>query len=316
MTTQNPKAQQQKQQNVEPPAPAADAAPQQQKQQGGNQAAQAQPQAQSNSGKRIIVRNLPPGITREELRELGDRYGRVVNVELVAKPQKGPPFGFISFLTEDDAGFSIYRLHEHHYRGYVLDASLSIPKQREAPNKNSKGATTGGNRQKDEKPKKTKKPMYSLRTLTPLNPPSAPPQTAQGNPQAKGWDNAAPAQVSPSVSNNSQPSGDNGYVQNQSGKGNNNNNSGKQGRKQNNNNNNNRSRGKQNFKAVPEPVDDVPTEAVPEHSYDANIEMIHTTEVHITIEESQIWWTLKLAPDQLQDFYKALEPFGCYPNNH
>jgi hypothetical protein len=314
MTTQNPKAQQQKQQNVEPPAPAADAAPQQQKQQGGNQAAQAQPQAQSNSGKRIIVRNLPPGITREELRELGDRYGRVVNVELVAKPQKGPPFGFISFLTEDDAGFSIYRLHEHHYRGFDLDVSLSI-KQREGPNKNSKGPATSGNR-KEEKKKDKKKNYYSLRTLTPLNPPSAPPQTPQGNPQAKGWDNAAPAQVSPSVSNNSQPSGDNGYVQNQSGKGNNNNNSGKQGRKQNNNNNNNRSRGKQNFKAVPEPVDDVPTEAVPEHSYDANIEMIHTTEVHITIEESQIWWTLKLAPDQLQEFYKALEPFGCYPNNH
>jgi RNA recognition motif-containing protein len=315
MTTQNPKAQHQKQQPVvDPPAPAADAAPQQQQQQGKAAAHQAQPQPPppANSGKRIIVRNLPPGVTKEELRELGDRYGRVVNVELVAKPQKGAPFGFISFLTEDDAGFSIYRLHDHHYKGYDLDVSLSIPKQREAPNKNSKGAT-GGNR-KDEKPKKTKKPMYSLRTLTPLNPPSAPPQTAQGNPQAKGWDNAAPAQVSPSVSNNSQPSGDNGYVQNQSGKGNNNNNSGKQGRK--NNTNNNRSSRKQNFKAVPEPVDDVPTEAVPEHSYDANIEMIHTTEVHITIEESQIWWTLKLAPDQLQEFYKALEPFGCYPNNH
>jgi RNA recognition motif-containing protein len=315
MTTQNPKAQHQKQQPVvDPPAPAADAAPQQQQQQGKAAAHQAQPQPPppANSGKRIIVRNLPPGVTKEELRELGDRYGRVVNVELVAKPQKGAPFGFISFLTEDDAGFSIYRLHDHHYKGYDLDVSLSIPKQREAPNKNSKGAT-GGNR-KDEKPKKTKKPMYSLRTLTPLNPPSAPPQTAQGNPQAKGWDNAAPAQVSPSVSNNSQPSGDNGYVQNQSGKGNNNNNSGKQGRK--NNTNNNRSSRKQNFKAVPEPVDDVPTEAVPDHSYDANIEMIHTTEVHITIEDSQIWWTLKLAPDQLQDFYKALEPFGCYPNNH
>jgi len=106
MTTQNPKAQQK---NVE--SPAVEQHQQQQPQ------AQQQQQPPPNSGKRIIVRNLPQGITREELRELGDRYGRVVNVELVAKPQKGPPFGFISFLTEDDAGFSIYRLHEHHYRG-------------------------------------------------------------------------------------------------------------------------------------------------------------------------------------------------------
>jgi len=194
----------------------------------------------------------------------------------------------------------------------VLDASLSIPKQREAPNNKSKGAATGGNRQKEEK-KKTKKPMYSLRTLTPLNPPSAPPQTAQGNPQSKGWDNAAPAQVSPrEVSNNSQPSADKGYVHNQGKGSNNNNNSGKQSR--NKNNNINRSRGKQNFKAVPEIVDDVPTEAVPD-SYAAPPEIVNevpTTEVHITIEECQIWWTLKLTNDQLQDFYKAVEPFGCY----
>jgi len=267
-------------------------------------------QSAPTSGKRIIVRNLPTSITREELRELGDRYGRVVNVELVSKPNTNPkenprlPFGFITFLTEDDAGYTIYRLHDHHYKGNVLEASLSIPKPKDTTN-NSKAKGSINNPKKE----RIKKPMSSLRILTPLNPPSAPPPTPQSNPQSKtglGWDNAAPAHVNPSV-NNQPPADNNGYVQTQS-KGSNNN-SGKQSRK----NNNNRSSRKQNFKAVPEIVEDeVPTETAPE-SYPANPEVVnevvHITEVNITIEASQTWWNLKLTDDQLQDFYKAVDPF-------
>jgi len=256
---------------------------------------QQQQQPQPTSGKRIIVRNLPPGTTREELRELGDRYGRVINVELVSKPDR-PCFGFISFLTEDDAAFSIYRLHDYRYKGNLLGASLSNnnPPPKQKPNQRAKD---------DFKPKKPKKPMYSLRSLTPLNPPSVPPQQAQGhNSQSpKSWDNPVAAQAAPS----NQPA-DNGYLQGSKG------NAGKQQGKRN-NNLNNRSRGKQqqSYKqAVPHEIaDDVPTESAPDNYLNSDVNDVPLTDVHITIEASQIWWLLKLSPEQLQDFYKAVEPF-------
>jgi len=50
----------------------------------------------ANNKKRIIIRNLPPGTTRDELRELCGRYGRVINVEIVSKQHR--PFGFVSFF--------------------------------------------------------------------------------------------------------------------------------------------------------------------------------------------------------------------------
>jgi hypothetical protein len=254
------------------------------------------------SGKRIIVKNLPPGTTREELRELGDRYGRVVNVELVPKPDR--PFGFISFLTEDDAAFTIYRLHEYRYKGNLLVASFSTnpPQNKQKPNQRGK---------EENKPTKKdrKKPMYSLRTLTPLNPPTAPPQQqAPGiNPQSpKAWDNTAATHVAPPAGHN-QNTGDNGYIQNQ-GKGN----AGKQqGRR--NNNNISRSRGKQNYKqAAPEIVEDVPSETAPDsyiHSRNGDVVDVPITDVHITIDANQIWWHLKLSPEQLEDFFKAVQPF-------
>jgi len=253
------------------------------------------------SGKRIIVKNLPPGTTREELRELGDRYGRVVNVEIVPKPDR--PFGFISFLTEDDAAFTIYRLHEYRYKGNLLVASFSTnpPQNKQKPNQ----------RKEENKPTKKdrKKPMYSLRTLTPLNPPTAPPQQqASGiNPQTpKAWDNTVSTHVAPPAGHN-QNTGDNGYIQNQ-GKGN----AGKQSGRRN-NNNISRSRGKQNYKqAAPEIVEDVPSEASPDsyiNSGNGDVVDVPITDVHITIDANQIWWHLKLSPEQLEDFFKAVQPF-------
>jgi RNA recognition motif-containing protein len=251
-------------------------------------------QQQQLPGKRIIVRNLPPGISKEELRELGDRYGRVITVELVPKPARSNPFGFISFLSQDDAEYSIYRLNGYLYKNYPLMASFSNsktqPKPKTGPN---------NNKLKTDNKEKKKKPMYSLRTLTPMNPPTPSPQQALPNypPNPKAWDNPAGLSAPAPANNNNHQPVDNGYVQtnDKTGKGN----SGK-GRR---NNNINRSRGNKNYKqAAPEVIEEEPTESVPPQ--DSNVSV---TEVQISIANQL--WTLKLGPEQLEDFLKAVDPF-------
>jgi RNA recognition motif-containing protein len=145
---------------------------------GGKQQAQGgQQQNEPALKKRVYIGNLPPETTREELRELGSKYGRVISVELIRTKDGRLPFGFITFLSEEDAGYTQYMLDDHVYKNYPLEASLSNKeKQKSKPGTpRSSGGTAAGVKTKEKK----KKPMYSLRTLTPLNPPTQTNQAAQ-----------------------------------------------------------------------------------------------------------------------------------------
>jgi RNA recognition motif-containing protein len=258
-----------------------------------------QVQQQPQSGKRIIVKNLPPGISKEELRELGDRHGRVINVELVPKPQHGKPFGFISYLSEDDAEFAVYRLSGYAYKSFPLEVSFSNVKPPIKP----KGPAQNNKPNFNDKQKK-KKPMYSLRTLTPLNPPTHPQQGYSPPQQPKAWDNA-PGPALPAPVNN-QPV-DDGFVQSNDKQGNNKGNTGK-GRR-NNNNNMNRSKGKQNYKqANPNNDEIIEEQQLPLDSMPPQDSPVSLTDVQISISADQ-YWTLKLGPDQLEAFLKAVDPF-------
>jgi len=266
-----------------------------------------QQQQQPQSGKRIIVKNLPPGISKEELRELGDRHGRVINVELVPYPQHGKPFGFISYLSEDDAEFALYRLSGYIYKSFQLEVAFSNVK----PPLKPKGPGQNNKPNFNEKQKK-KKPMYSLRTLTPLNPPTHPQQGYSIPQQPKAWDNA-PGPAVPAPANNDQPV-DDGFVQanEKPNKGN----TGK-GRRNNNNNNNNRSKGNKNYKqAVPNEVieeeEQLPLES---ESIPPQDSPVSVTEVQISISADQ-YWTLKLGPEQLEAFLKAVDPFLQFNEFH
>jgi len=138
------------------------------------QGAQTQQANKEISKKRIIVRNLPPGTSRDELYELGNKYGRIIECGVIRPPKEkmnNMPYGFISFLTEDDAEFAEYRLNGFRYKEYELLAAPSIG----APKQTLKGPRRGPDNKDNKASKKVKKPIYSLRTLTPVNPPTQTP---------------------------------------------------------------------------------------------------------------------------------------------
>jgi len=149
---------------------------------GGNKQPQGKGEGQNEPvvKKRVYIGNLPPETSREELKELGSKYGRVIAVELIRAKDGRLPFGFISFLSEEDAGYTAYMLNDHAYKSYPLEASLSNSKvqPRTKPGAPRQGGPAGAKGGAQAKPSK-KKPMYSLRTLTPLNPPTQTNQAVQ-----------------------------------------------------------------------------------------------------------------------------------------
>jgi RNA recognition motif-containing protein len=264
-------------------------------------------------GKRVIIRNLPVGTTREELRELGDKFGRVILVELISKPEY-LPFGFITFLSQDDAAFTIYRLHGYRYKNSTLDVNFA--KSEKKPQKSNLAP-------KPKDKKRIKKQMYSLRTLTPINPPT-PSQQQPPKPndsQAfKSWQDHTPVH-SPTGSSGDQPE-ENGYIpppekqvyEQTTNPG------GKAKPRNNNNNNNNRRGGKSNFKKsdphmnpqeLEAPTTDTAPPAVEVYAEinESGEEPLQVTDIEISIQATQSYWTFKVGPGQLQEFLKAVNPF-------
>jgi len=225
---------------------------------------------------------------------------------LVPKPQHGKPFGFISYLSEDDAEFALYRLSGYSYKSFPLEVAFSNAKPPPKPT-----GPAQNNKPNSQQKQKKKKPMYSLRTLTPLNPPT-PQQGYYSNlaQQPKAWDNAPGPAVPAPANNNDQPV-DDGFVQ-ANDKTNKGNNTGK-GRR-NNNNNLNRSKGKNYKQAAPneaiEEEEQLPLESMPPQDSPVSI-----TDVQISISADQ-YWTLKLAPEQLEAFLKAVDPFLQFNEFH
>jgi len=111
--------------------------------------------------KKIFVGNLPPDTLRDDLRELANNYGRVIDCDVIRSGR----YGFVTFLTEYDAGFARHRIDQKLFRDYPLRATMAEnPKQKPISRKSLPTEET--------KPKKIKKTPISLRYLTPQNPPT------------------------------------------------------------------------------------------------------------------------------------------------
>jgi hypothetical protein len=123
--------------------------------------------------KMILVTNLAPSVTKNELREICTNLGtRVLDCEIVRK--NGGPAGYVTFLTPKDAQYATHRLQDKLYRENLLNAQLVSPSDK--PEKKKPLVKT-------EKPKKkVKKQVMSLRLLTPHNPPTQPPPGLQPPP--------------------------------------------------------------------------------------------------------------------------------------
>jgi len=156
--------------------------------------------AQVEQKPRISVFNLPAGISRQDdLRELCKPFGSVVLVEYVPPRGQKPAFGFVTFKTQADAEFAIYRLNNSNLgtKGPVRAGfPPERPKREQAPG--------------EPRQKRPKKPMTSLSLLTPKNMATSPPAQEVVSVK-KSWDlpraNQAPQQQTQAPPNKTRQGG-------------------------------------------------------------------------------------------------------------
>ncbi|KAL8108975.1 heterogeneous nuclear ribonucleoprotein Q isoform X1 [Apium graveolens] len=83
-------------------------------------------------GSEVFIGALPRDITEEDLRDLCDSVGDIVEIRLMKNKDTGESkgFAFVSFKTKDVAQKAIEQLHSKDYKGRTLRCSLSETKYR------------------------------------------------------------------------------------------------------------------------------------------------------------------------------------------
>uniref|UniRef100_A0A162B5N5 RRM domain-containing protein n=1 Tax=Daucus carota subsp. sativus TaxID=79200 RepID=A0A162B5N5_DAUCS len=83
-------------------------------------------------GSEVFIGALPRDITEEDLRDLCDSVGDIVEIRLMKNKDTGESkgFAFVSFKTKDVAQKAIEQLHSKEYKGRTLRCSLSETKYR------------------------------------------------------------------------------------------------------------------------------------------------------------------------------------------
>lgn len=81
--------------------------------------------------KKLYVGNLPWSMTEEDLRELCEPYGEIVEVSLITDRQTGRSsgFGFVEYTDEEAAEKAIEALHENEVGGRNLFVKIARPKR-------------------------------------------------------------------------------------------------------------------------------------------------------------------------------------------
>lgn len=83
-------------------------------------------------GSEVFIGALPRDITEEDLRDLCDSLGDIIEIRLMKNKDTGESkgFAFVSFKTKDVAQKAIEQLHSKEYKGRTLRCSLSETKYR------------------------------------------------------------------------------------------------------------------------------------------------------------------------------------------
>jgi RNA recognition motif-containing protein len=80
--------------------------------------------------RRIYVGNLQWGVTDADLREVFGRVGGIESCEVVHGPDgKSRGFGFIEFITEEDAVRAVNSLHKESLKGRQMVVQHATPKK-------------------------------------------------------------------------------------------------------------------------------------------------------------------------------------------
>jgi polyadenylate-binding protein len=82
-------------------------------------------------GKKIYVGNLQWEVTEADLRQVFSPVGGIESCEVVHSPEgRSRGFGFIEFMTPEDADLAVHTLHDQELKGRKLVVQLAQEKER------------------------------------------------------------------------------------------------------------------------------------------------------------------------------------------
>ncbi len=97
-------------------------------------------------GKKLYVGNLPYTLTQEQVQEMFEQVGTVVQVTLVTDRETGRPkgFGFVEMETEEDAREAIKRFDGKSVNNRSLTVNEARPREERGPRGDGGGYNRGG----------------------------------------------------------------------------------------------------------------------------------------------------------------------------
>ncbi len=80
---------------------------------------------------KLFVGNIPWSVSSDQLREIFSEVGEIEEAVVITDRMSGRSkgFGFVTFVTEEDAQAAIEKFHEYEYEGRNLTVNVARPRE-------------------------------------------------------------------------------------------------------------------------------------------------------------------------------------------
>lgn len=106
---------------------------------------------EQSSGCKVYVGNLPFSVNEEELKKLFSSYGKISEVSLISDKFSGRSkgFGFVTFVSSEDAQKAISEMNDKDMQGRPLKVSEAKPMDPDRPRPPRRSFGGGGGRDRN-----------------------------------------------------------------------------------------------------------------------------------------------------------------------
>jgi RNA recognition motif-containing protein len=96
--------------------------------------------------KKLYVGNLSYSVTEQDLRDLFSQAGEIQDVMLIVdrETRRSKGFGFVEYVTDEDAQKAIEMYHDHEFQGRRLTVNVARPREDRGGGGGGYGGGRGG----------------------------------------------------------------------------------------------------------------------------------------------------------------------------